>query len=270
MPADIPQAMCLKEAAGWNQTEADWARLLQLQPGGCFALEHDGELAATAAAILYGTNLAWIGMVLTAPVHRGRGFARTLMGQAMGFAAASGAAEVGLDATDMGIGLYRRFGFEDVCLVERWGRAAGMDFDARYGGAADAWAPDPELDARAFGAGRMRLLASLAAAGEAAAIARSGYAMGRRGSRAACFGPCVAESAELADRLLAWFLARHPGEAVYWDLLPENREAVRLALRNGFRPLRRLTRMRHVLRPDAPKIQPDRSLVFATAGFELG
>jgi hypothetical protein len=26
--ADIPQAMLLKQAVGWNQTEQDWGRLL--------------------------------------------------------------------------------------------------------------------------------------------------------------------------------------------------------------------------------------------------
>ena len=34
---DLPAAMRLKEAAGWNQTEEDWLRLLRLEPRGCFA-----------------------------------------------------------------------------------------------------------------------------------------------------------------------------------------------------------------------------------------
>jgi hypothetical protein len=29
--------MRLKESAGWNQTEADWLRLLSLERRGCFA-----------------------------------------------------------------------------------------------------------------------------------------------------------------------------------------------------------------------------------------
>ena len=35
--SDIPAAMKLKEAAGWNQTENDWRCLLRLEPHGCFA-----------------------------------------------------------------------------------------------------------------------------------------------------------------------------------------------------------------------------------------
>jgi hypothetical protein len=35
---DIPGAMRLKEAAGWNQTEDDWLRLLKLEPSPIFSL----------------------------------------------------------------------------------------------------------------------------------------------------------------------------------------------------------------------------------------
>jgi ribosomal protein S18 acetylase RimI-like enzyme len=150
--SDIPGAMRLKDAAGWNQTEADWERILELQPDGCFALEQDGELAATASALLYGEDLAWIGMVLTGPQFRGRGFARMLMQRAMEFAAASGVARVGLDATDMGIKLYQRFGFEEEGIVERWGRPAGLE--AIPQAPAHPWEPDPDLDTRAFGTDR--------------------------------------------------------------------------------------------------------------------
>ncbi|MGB9604498.1 MAG: GNAT family N-acetyltransferase, partial [Bryobacteraceae bacterium] len=78
-PEDIPLAMRLKEAAGWNQTEQDWLNLIELEPEGCFALETGGVLASTATVVCYGNELAWIGMVLTAPEYRGRGFARRLM-----------------------------------------------------------------------------------------------------------------------------------------------------------------------------------------------
>jgi hypothetical protein len=32
---DVPEAMQLKDAAGWNQTSADWARFLSANPEGC-------------------------------------------------------------------------------------------------------------------------------------------------------------------------------------------------------------------------------------------
>ena len=48
-PADIPAAMRLKQAAGWNQTVAGWNTILRLAPETCFGLEYDCTLAATTA-----------------------------------------------------------------------------------------------------------------------------------------------------------------------------------------------------------------------------
>ncbi len=260
--SDVPGAMRLKEAAGWNQTAEDWERLLDLEPKGCFGLHHDGILAATATAVTYGKDLAWIGMVLTLPEYRGRGFARRLMAAVMEFAASRGVAGAGLDATDMGIALYRQCGFESAGLVERWERPGVAG--AVEGGDVEPWELAADLDRAAFGTDRSRLLASLAGS-ECASIPGLGYAMGRAGSKAVYFGPCVAGPADSADRLLRWFLARHPHEPVYWDILQGNREAASLASQYGFRPVRQLTRMFR-----NPVIQADQSLVFAIAGFEYG
>jgi len=76
--SDIPSAMRLKEAAGWNQTEADWRRLLSLQPEGCFAAVRDGRLVGTTTVTIYG-ELAWIGMVLVDREYRRQGIASGLM-----------------------------------------------------------------------------------------------------------------------------------------------------------------------------------------------
>lgn len=265
--SDLAGVMRLKESAGWNQTEEDWERLLELEPEGCFGLEQDGALAATATALAYGRDLAWIGMVLTLPEHRGRGYARRMMECAMAFAERRGVAQVGLDATDMGLPLYQKFGFAPLAVVERWERpgTAGTVPPA----AVTAWAPDAALDRAAFGTDRSRLLENLAREG-AATVPGEGYAMGRAGSKAAYFGPCVARSAGAARQLLGWFLARHPGQAAYWDILADNHEAVALAESYGYRRARKLTRMLRELRPVEEGTRPDPSLVFAIAGFECG
>jgi hypothetical protein len=36
------------KAPGWNQTEEDWRNLLALEPEGCFAIEREGKVVATA------------------------------------------------------------------------------------------------------------------------------------------------------------------------------------------------------------------------------
>lgn len=267
--ADIPAAMRIKEAAGWNQTETDWHNLLRLAPETCFGLECNGSLAATATAVCYERRLAWIGMVLTDPAHRRRGFARRLMEHAIVALMARQMEWIKLDATEVGAPLYRQLGFEPECGIERWG-ATAVPFprmpDLSW---QDRWSA---LDRQAFGADRSQLLAMLAPLGAATfeGDADEGYAMARPGSQAAYFGPCVSRRAETAGELLAWFLARHPQETVYWDLLPHNTEAVRLARACGFAPLRRLVRMARRGAPGAAPLDHDDSQVFAIAGFEYG
>jgi hypothetical protein len=94
--------------------------------------------------------------------------------------------------------------------------------------------------------------------------------MGRPGSTADYFGPCVVTSVEAARRMVEWFLASHPGRPVYWDVLPDNTAAAALATEFGFETRRRLTRMGRRMKPGAAPIDTDTSLVFAIAGFEFG
>jgi GNAT superfamily N-acetyltransferase len=262
--ADLPDLMRLKEAAGWNQTEDDWRRVLEVEPEGCFGIDCDGTLAASATAVCYGGELAWIGMVLTLPQYRGRGLARRLMEHAVAFAAGRGVRWAKLDATDMGAPLYARLGFEPECAIERWGR----EIRGRTEAAPVPGGLDRELDREAFGADRWRLLESLAALGSAS-VPGQGFALARPGSRAAYFGPCVSRSTEAARRLLEWFLAAHPGETVCWDLLPDNAAAVELAREYGFEPVRKLVRMARRLAP-GEGIRAEGAKVFASAGFEYG
>ena len=83
--ADIPFAMRLKSAAGWNQIEADWRRFLHLEPEGCSVAEHDGEPAATVTALRYGDRFGWIGMMLVAPERRRLGIASALLRHAVAY-----------------------------------------------------------------------------------------------------------------------------------------------------------------------------------------
>jgi GNAT superfamily N-acetyltransferase len=262
-PADINGAMRLTRAAGWNQLPSDWERLLSLEPEGCFTLESGGRVAATTTVVCYGRELAWLGMVLTAPEFRRRGFAESLIARAMQFVERSGVATVKLDATDTGINLYRKLGFVEECEIHRWQRAPGPVEAAEI----LPYRSDLLYDRAGFGADRTALLAELAEFG-AASLPGEGYAMGRPGFSAAYFGPCLAKSPESVRKLLRWFLANHGGEHIFWDLFPVNLEAVRIAREFGFAPVRRLVRM--ALFRTAARPITNQAEVFAIAGFELG
>lgn len=266
--SDIASVMRLNQAAGWNQTEQDWDRVISLEPDGCLAFDVDGTIASTTTAICFGRRLAWIGMVLTDTEYRGRGYARRLMERALEFLDGRGVERTKLDATDMGRPLYLKLGFVDETFVERWVLPAVPATISDAGGTAP-FEFDTALDLEAFGVDRSALIGSLPL-DDAATVPGEGYAMGRPGVRYAYFGPCVARTPDGARKLLQRYLSRHLGESVAWDLLPENKEAVRLAREFGFERRRQLVRQ---VRPGPVAAQPfvhNNSYVFAIAGFECG
>jgi GNAT superfamily N-acetyltransferase len=262
-PSDVDEGLVLTRAAGWNQLASDWQILMTLSREGCFALEFDGRLTATTTVICYGRELAWIGMVLTAREFRRRGFAELLMRKALEFVQGRGMATVKLDATEAGIKIYRKRGFVEECAIERWQRSPSSVDSA----AVQLYVPDLEFDCRVFGADRSALLSLLPTAG-AASLSGQGYAMGRPGYLAAYFGPCVARSADAAHTMLRWFLAQHAHENVFWDLLPDNSDAVCLAREFGFAPVRQLVRMR--LSGQSASLPHSYKEQFAISGFEFG
>ena len=256
--ADMPGLMELKRAAGWNQTEKDWARYLRLAPDGCFGIEAEGVLAASATVMCYGADLAWIGMVLTMPAFRGRGFARALLEACVRHA---GDRAIRLDASDMGLPLYESLGFVGECPIERWRRIPGPAPDQP---AVDPLEIDVAYDASVFGTDRSTLLFDLAT--EGGASVQGGYAFARPGSNAAFLGPWIAEAPDEADILLRWFVSRHASESSLIDLFPHHPYAARLAGALGFEPFRKLTRM---VRAPAPVVLPD-PRIYGIAGFEWG
>ncbi len=235
----------------------------------CVGLDTDGILAATTTAICYPGGLAWIGMVLTDPAFRRRGFAHRLLQCISGKLETGAIARIQLDATDMGEPIYRALGFETAGIIERWERPDDAAPIATQQPLAGWQESCNRFDREAFGDDRTALLARLAGLGGVVADNR-GYGMWRPGSRAMYFGPCVCQDSATAERMLAACLAMHPAAAFCWDLPAGNPDAVSLARAYGFIPRRRLTRMWKAVRADGPVVPRIDSRVFAIAGLEFG
>src|SRR6185369_9144883 len=193
--ADIPAAMQLKEAAGWNQTEEDWQRLLALEPNGCFAAMKDGRLVGTTTTTTYGNELAWIGMVLVDPQQRRQGIATQLMNVAIEYLKDK-VATVKLDATALGEPVYERLGFRVESRFERWSGIA----NARNADTPRVLDHDDllALDRIAFGADRSKLIEKLIDDACVPPVLQrdadgtlTGYALARRGTNADYIGPVV-------------------------------------------------------------------------------
>ncbi len=272
---DLPAAMRLKQAAGWNQTEQDWINLLTLEPEGCWVYEAGGAVAGSTTAFCYGAQLAWIGMVLVLPEFRRRGIARALVEHALEFLRRRGVRLVKLDATAMGQPLYSALGFRDECPIERWGVEAAVETEGAAAAEPSRLRDAGEitsLDRRAFGADRLAVLRQLQRTFSETCFQLPGaFVMARPGSNAYFLGPCVAERPAEARRLIEAVRSQIGGAPLYWDLLPPNRAALELAARLGFAPKRQLVRMSLALSGSAagPTLG-DLGMQFATAGFEYG
>jgi len=260
---DVAGAMELSRVAGWNQTTEDWEMLLRLEPQGCFAIEADERTVATTTLLCYGTRLAWIGMVLTRPEYRRRGFAQRLMQEVLNRAADLNIDSIMLDATTQGQPLYEKLDFKTEQIVERWFRDGQHAHRSRK--SAESWSPfSEELDRAAFGADRSLLLEQLASRNPPHATPAA-YCFSRSGTRARYLGPCVAADQKTARMVIEHTLEEPSESGWFWDLLGANQNAVEMAAEFGFAPQRRLERM--VFGQRLPK---EDELVYAIAGFELG
>jgi GNAT superfamily N-acetyltransferase len=271
--SDIPGGNRLREIAGWNQTEVDWGRFLDLEPSGCFVACHGDEVVGTVTTLAYEGRVGWVGMVLTDPAVRRQGIGTRLLDRGIEQLERSGVQSVKLDATPMGRPVYVKRGFVDEYEIERWEGTAPEGAKRVLGDMSK-----PELiqvcrsDRTVFGADRTRLLSSIWSANPAySAVLHdgseiSGYILGRAGSRAHYLGPWVATSRAAAEKLLDEFLARVPGEKVYVDVCVRNPDARALVEARGFRFQRPLTRMYRG--PNDHPGQPER--VCGIAGPELG
>ena len=81
---DVVLGLRLSRQAGWNQTEADWQRLLSFEPKGCFVAELDGCAVGTTTTCVLG-RVAWIAMVLVDQDARGKGVSTQLLRHAVDY-----------------------------------------------------------------------------------------------------------------------------------------------------------------------------------------
>jgi GNAT superfamily N-acetyltransferase len=245
---DIPDAIRLKDAIGWNQTSSDWMRFISATPAGCFVAEYSGNVIATAATIIYEGRFAWIGMVVVDEQYRGQGIGTTLFGQTLRFLDLQKVPSIKLDATPQGRLLYEKFGFRREYDIERWMLSRPVkEKAAEYGPVSIE--EIIKIDRDIFGADRSGLLYSLAQEApyltlqETQEGKNTGYSFGRRGSRADHMGPWVARDKDVAERLLNLFLNRSARELIFIDCLRQHPWAITLAKASGFELSRPLTRM---------------------------
>ncbi len=275
--ADAASLIALSDEAGWNQTVSDWRLMLGLGGGfGIFAT--DGTAIASALVVPYGSDFAWISMVLVSARWRRRGIATRLVLQCLECLTRWRRKAV-LDATSLGQPTYRPLGFREMWTFTRMrANSEALDFAPLPTGMAEIVAPMSEshlaqavaVDGLAFGAPRRRVIADFCRRRPAQAMVatRDGkvvaLACARDGRRAMHIGPLIAESAPVAQALMREAAARCDGSVVI-DVCDQQTVLHTDLAGAGFEPVRQFARMTNSdLVPGRPE------LTFAVAGPEFG
>jgi ribosomal protein S18 acetylase RimI-like enzyme len=269
---DIPAGLRLCRAAGWNQREADWRAMLDLNPDGFVAAVSEGAVVGTGGSVRYGGSLAWVCMILVDPAARGQGIGTRIMEELL--EKLKGVPAVGLDATPRGRPVYLKLGFRDARPLARFEARPASPFVRAAAIRPLTPADLPAVlawDREAFGADRGAVLRwALDEAPEYAWCAEGaglrGYCFGRHGHNAEHLGPVVARDRSTARDLVAAGLASASARAVFIDASREPAEWGSALGELGFVEQRPFTRM---YRGDAAEPGRPQEL-FAVVGPEFG
>jgi ribosomal protein S18 acetylase RimI-like enzyme len=268
---DLPLGLRLSQQAGWNQTEADWRRLLDMEPQGCFVGELDAVSVGTTTTCIFG-SVAWVAMVLVDVNARRKGVATALLEHVLDFLEGRAVRSVRLDATAAGQRVYEKIGFEPQYALTRYeGRPANARTPGQVTPAtAEVLAKIVELDFRVTGTYREKMLARLfEEAPEATHVVHEGgelrgFVACRRGANATQIGPCLAEPA--AGRvLLEHAMSRYAGRSVFIDVPRDNAPAVETVEAAGLRVQRHFMRMVR-----GEPVSDNVSFLWASSGPEKG
>lgn len=252
-PADVPAALQLTVQAGWNQTPADWLRMIDLEPQGCLIAEVDGRLVGTTVCCTFD-DIAWLALVLVDTALRGRGIGRRLVQAGLQYADDCGVRTVRLDATPLGRPVYERLGFQPQFELSRWGGIPTGAGRSPVLPVVDMNAPDEagceslcELDRRATGTNRAKLLRRLFAESPPVMVTGpgglvTGFLTRRVGRLSTQIGPAMG-SREVCAGLLRRELDAFRGQPVIADIPVDHAELNAVAQQAGLNVQRNLLRM---------------------------
>lgn len=247
--ADLPLGLRLSRQAGWNQTQSDWRRFLDLEPQGCFVAERDAVPVGTTTTCVFGP-VAWIAMVLVDVSARRKGVGSALLKHALDVLERQAVQTVRLDATATGQHVYEKLGFVPEYALTRYaGRPRRVETPGSVGEAtAEMTADLVEFDRRMTGTYRAKMLARLfEESAEPVRVLQSGgdiegFVTMRCGANAIQIGPCIA-TPEAGPTLLAYGLDCCAGRTVFIDVPRDHVHAVKLVESSGLRGQRDFMRM---------------------------
>ena len=148
-PGEVALALDWARAEGWNPGLDDSEPFFAADPEGFFLAEVDGAPAAVISVVNHSDDLAFLGLYIAAPEHRGQGIGHALWSHALEHA---GERTVGLDGVPDQQANYRKSGFLPAGETYRFeGRLDGATSGAVREATADDIAVLSAIEAAASG-----------------------------------------------------------------------------------------------------------------------
>jgi ribosomal protein S18 acetylase RimI-like enzyme len=214
---DLAAAHDLSHEQKWPHRIEDWEMMFSLGSG--YVAERDGEIVGTAMSWLYGEDTATLGMVIVSPNAQGMGIGRRLMDAVLDDL---NGRTVMLNATDEGLSLYRKMGFEPMgSIFQHQGAAFAVPMAELIPDERVRPLGNKDMDVlrtlarRATGMDRDKLLDALVPGAQGVVLTRSnepvGFALFRRFGRGYVVGPTIAPDTGGAKALISHWLGSNSG-----------------------------------------------------------
>lgn len=253
---DMSDLMRLKNAEHWNQTEDDWAFLINQNQNYCLVACHEELIVGSVTAMKYGNNLSWIGMMLVDKEFRGQGISKLLLNSII--EKSQDCNSIKLDATTAGIPVYDKLGFTaeyEICRMTTPELSFGKhvqfenaDYEIQTINDSNIHEVS-ELDQRFYGVNRAKLFQFLLNQQNDNCWclkhdnSLTGYVFCRKGSQYIQIGPLLAKSAAEAKILLNKVFQNLSGKPILVDILKQQNELVDWLVSIGFVEQRSFMRM---------------------------
>jgi GNAT superfamily N-acetyltransferase len=270
--ADLEAALGWARDEGWNPGLDDVGPFHAQDPSG-FLMGFAGTVRIGCISVVkYGADFAFLGLYIVHPAHRGKGYGKRIWDA--GMASAAGRA-IGLDGVPAQQDNYRKSGFEFAHRSARWGGTLrGLVTTRSYVRPVmpDDFAAIAAFDSRHVAAPRENFLREWLAPsptrqteGYFEGGVLRGYGTVRRCVSGWKIGPLFAETAAIAETLLATLVTPAGEDPVFIDVPEPNGAAREMVGRLGFTPAFETARMYFGTAPVLPL-----DAVFGITTLELG
>lgn len=247
---DIEFALAQTAREGWHATAEQFELALMHDSDGCFIAESAGAPVGMITTTCYAVS-AWIGHLIVVPDYRRRGLGERMIAYALDYLARRGYSTVRLEADPMGVGIYRRLGFERQFRSLRFRSDPPHNPILTGTGNVVPCGDGQQLaavDRHAFGDDRQRLLAGLVAKARATFAYQSpgeiqGYAVVFPSAVGVHLGPWIATDREVAASLIDRVLTDFAETSIIVGVSETNRDAIDLLKDRGFRETESSLRM---------------------------